>query len=253
MSTLASTLGEHYQFLLSLYLAVGVALILTALNLLGRLIPVLRQTQVLNQQVADSRMQRDYYRNAQSRSRFWGTVPLLAGFLLVFPFCLTDASHPWWKIGLDIVIILMFYDFFYYLTHRFLFHDGPLGGPLLQVHAIHHQNKNPCRQDSNYLHPLETVIGVVLFVASVGVLSLLLGKFSLITLLVTHVAYLAINTHNHDQVEAEARFPFRYWHYAAFLHHVHHSRFTSGNYATITPFYDWLFGTLDHGAGHGRK
>ena len=30
----------------------------------------------------------------------------------------------WWKLLLDCFVILMVYDFFYYLVHRFLFHDG---------------------------------------------------------------------------------------------------------------------------------
>jgi sterol desaturase/sphingolipid hydroxylase (fatty acid hydroxylase superfamily) len=34
------------------------------------------------------------------------------------------------------------------------------------------------------------------------------------------------------------------------LHHNHHARFTGGNFATISPLYDWMFGTLDHGNGY---
>jgi sterol desaturase/sphingolipid hydroxylase (fatty acid hydroxylase superfamily) len=59
----------------------------------------------------------------------------------------------------DIAVILMFYDFFYYLVHRFLFHDeGFLGGPLMWVHAVHHRQHNPCRGDSSFIHPLEVAL-----------------------------------------------------------------------------------------------
>ena len=66
-------------------------------------------------------------------------VPFLAViFILVLPFCLTIQPQPWWKIPLDIFVILMFYDFVYYLSHRFLFHNGGFAdGPLMWMHAIH--------------------------------------------------------------------------------------------------------------------
>nr|WP_241696029.1 sterol desaturase family protein [Solimonas terrae] len=147
----------------------------------------------------------------------------------------------------------MVYDFFYYLTHRFAFHDGGFGpGPLMWVHAIHHQNRNPCRMDSNYLHPLETSIGVALYGVTVGVLGWLMGDFHIVTLIITTIAFSEINLHNHDLMETPDRFPYRYLRYMSRMHHVHHSRFTTGNFATITLFYDWLFGTYDTGNGWGR-
>ena len=89
---------------------------------------------------------------------------------------LTIEAQPWWKMAADIVIILMFYDFFYYLTHRFLFHDSRLlGGPLMWVHAVHHRQHNPCRMDSSFIHPLEVALGLGLYVASIFVLSRILG------------------------------------------------------------------------------
>jgi sterol desaturase/sphingolipid hydroxylase (fatty acid hydroxylase superfamily) len=37
------------------------------------------------------------------------------------------------------------------------------------------------------------------------------------------------------------------------MHHVHHARFIGGNFATISLFYDWLFGTYDTGDGWGKR
>ena len=73
-----------------------------------------------------------------------------------------------------------------------------------------------------------------------------LGKYPVPTIVFTWLAFQYINLHNHDLWE-EDRFPFKYWHYAAKMHHHHHARFTGGNYATITLLYDWMFGTLDYG------
>lgn len=249
MSYIPAIIVENYQFWPTVYLAITFALCMGVMQLIGKLVPIIRNTQVLNQAVADKRMQREYYRTNQSQTKLWGGVAQALTFIVILPFCLTPEPQPWWEVALDIFIILMVYDFFYYLTHRFLFHDGPLGGPLLKIHAIHHQNKNPCRQDSSYLHPLESIIGLALFMGTIALLALILGKFSVLTLLVAHVVFLSVNLHNHDLVEEAPRFPFGYWHHSAHMHHVHHSRFTSGNYATITLFYDWLFGTYDTGEG----
>ncbi len=60
------------------------------------------------------------------------------------------------------------------------------------------------------------------------------------------------NRRNHDLME-EDRFPFKYLKYMSFMHHVHHARFTAGNFATISLFYDWLFGTYDTGNGYKKK
>lgn len=79
-------------------------------------------------------------------------MPIQIGiFALILPFCITMEPQAWWKYIADIFIILMVYDFFYYLAHRYLFHDGPLGGPLIWVHAVHHQQHDPCRMDSSYI------------------------------------------------------------------------------------------------------
>ena len=37
------------------------------------------------------------------------------------------------------------------------------------------------------------------------------------------------------------------------MHHHHHAKFTGGNFATISLLYDWMFGTLDNGAGYKAK
>ncbi len=60
-----------------------------------------------------------------------------------------------------------------------------------------------------------------------------------------------INNHNHDLWE-EHHFPFKYLSYTSKMHHNHHARFTGGNFATISLFYDWLFGSYDTGNGWGK-
>src|SRR3546814_18510807 len=72
------------------------------------------------------------------------------------PFCLTAEPQPWWRVVRDIVVILMFYAFFYYLTHRFLFHDSALlggAGPLKLMHAVLPRQPTPCRGDPSFIPP----------------------------------------------------------------------------------------------------
>lgn len=245
--------SDSYQWLPALYAFVAVLAIPLLAKHLILLVPAFKQTQQLNKDVAAERVQRDYYNKIQQRSKKWGFATQIAIFVGIIPFIITTDSQPWWRVPLDVFVILMFYDFFYYLVHRFLFHDGGYGpGPLIWVHAVHHQQKDPCRKDSNYLHPIETCMGLALYGASIGVLGWLMGDFHLVTIIITWIAFSEINLHNHDLME-EDRFPFKYLRYMSFMHHVHHSRFTAGNYATISLFYDWLFGTYDVGDGWQKQ
>jgi len=244
---------EAWQWKLSLLVMVVALGIPPLLAPLARLVPAFRKTSELNKAASTERQKRSFYMPVQQRSKLWGLTAYLVAFSCLFPFVLTAEAQPWWQIPRDIFLILMVYDFFYYLTHRFLFHDGGFGpGPLMRVHAIHHQNRNPCRMDSNYLHPIETTLGVGLYCGTVGLLGAILGDFHVATIIITTIAFSEINLHNHDLMEAEDRFPFRYLRYMSYMHHVHHDRFTAGNFATISLFYDWLFGTYDSGQGWKR-
>ena len=245
--------SDNYQWLLSLYAFIAVLAIPALAKYLILLVPTFRKTQQLNRAAAEKQVAKSFYNPIQRRSKIWGLSTQLAIFVFILPFCITADPQPWWQIPLDVFVILMFYDFFYYMVHRFLFHDGGFGpGPLIWVHAVHHQQKNPCRMDSNYLHPIETCMGLGLYGASIAVLAWLMGDFHIVTIVITWIAFSEINLHNHDLMDTN-RFPFKYLKYMSFMHHVHHSRFVAGNYATISLFYDWLFGTYDTGDGWQKQ
>src|SRR5690625_2838242 len=246
-------LSEHYHWQLSLYAALGIMAVTFVGKRLLLLVPEFRDIQRLNKEAAERQQGKSYWPPVRRRSHLWGGLTQLAIFVFILPFCLTLDAQPWWKYPLDIFVILMVYDFFYHLTHRFLFHNsGNFKGPLLWVHAIHHQQKNPCRADSSYLHPLEAAMGLLLYAGCILGLSLIMGPFHLVTIIITWVAFSEINLHNHDLQEID-RFPFRYLKYASDMHHIHHARFTAGNFATISLFYDCLFGTLDKGEGYEKE
>lgn len=242
-----------YEWKLSLFTAVAIFATTYLAGKLAMLVPVFRSETTRNQETYRTKMENPRYAANQRWNMKWSPVFLVVIFGGILPWCLTVAPQPWWRVLADMAIILMFYDFFYYLTHRFLFHDsGFFGGPLKWMHAVHHRQHNPCRRDSSYIHPLEVAIGLGLYAVSIFVLSRFMGPFHVVSIVVTWVAFSEINLHNHNLWQTD-RFPFRYLNYAAEMHHHHHARFTGGNFATITLLFDWMFGTLDHGKGWGAE
>jgi sterol desaturase/sphingolipid hydroxylase (fatty acid hydroxylase superfamily) len=240
--------AQSYHWQLSLL--AGAAIIAATLGgRVFRFVPAFAASHELNTATLRKRMERAGYADNQRWNRKWGAVYIVAIFALIVPFCLDAGVHPWWRILRDSVVILFVYDFFYYLMHRFVFHDsGFLGGPLVWMHAVHHRQHNPCRTDSSYIHPLESALGLGLFVTTIFALSFPLGRFDVVTFAFTWVAFTQINLHNHTLWETD-RFPFRYMRYLSKMHHNHHARFNGGNFATISLLYDWMFGTLDNGGG----
>lgn len=240
-------IAASYQWKLSLYAALGIGAVTMAGKALAMLVPQFRETAAANKAAFVEKMQKPAYAENQKWNRKWGLFFWVIIFAGVLPFTLTLEPQAWWQIPLDCFVILMVYDFFYYLVHRFLFHDGGfMGGPLIWVHAVHHRQHNPCRNDSSYIHPIEVGMGLGLYVACIFFLSLVMGPFHVATIVITWVAFSQINLHNHD-LWTQDRFPFKYLNTMSVMHHNHHARFTGGNYATISLLYDWIFGTLDYG------
>jgi len=166
----------------------------------------------------------------------------LVFFFGLLPFFVTFEIQPVTKILLDIFVILMVYDFFYYMMHRFLFHGK---GYFRKVHGVHHQARNPTSMDSLLLHPMEAFLGIALFmVTTVAVALAFGGPFSIVTMVLTNVIYTQINQINHVKFNLDY-FPFKTLNWIAHKHSIHHIDMHKGNYATITLFYDKLFGTLD--------
>ncbi len=217
-----------------------------AFTLLGKQvlaqIPPLKAASKVNRELARQKMSRGFYKQVQKRAAIAGAIMILFSFACVVPFFVTSHFQPLGNTLLSAFLLLMLYDFLYYLTHRFLFH----GKILLRIHAVHHQQRNPCLLDANYIHPLETIIGLILYLSSVFIITLLMGRFHWLVLAIISVSYIQLNEQNHRQMNLPY-FPFKYINKNSALHHIHHSGFNSGNYATLTPLFDWLFGTYDRG------
>lgn len=146
-----------------------------------------------------------------------------------------EGPAVWWRVLLEVAGILVLYDFVYYLAHRFLLH-GPIK-PLYRVHVLHHTASPPRAQDSLWVHPVETFIGLALMIGSTWVV----GPVHLWSFAAMFAIYSFMNVVIHGGLEF--RGPWRFIGYMARKHDTHHKSMKHGNYASITPLFDKLFGT----------
>lgn len=230
-----------YNWLALIVFFAGVISInITAKKLLFK-IPALNKMREINREQDSQKKAKDKYPPAIHASNMAGLAGNVLFLFFVAPFLFTLEPLPIWRYVTDIVLILMIYDFFYYLTHRFLFHGT---GYFRRVHGLHHQARNPSFVDSFYVHPLETFIGLALLGLTITGVSLWLGPLHVGSMIVLYMIYTQQNIINHTYFDLDY-FPYKTINYLTDKHHTHHKNMNMGNYASITPLYDYLFGTLD--------
>jgi sterol desaturase/sphingolipid hydroxylase (fatty acid hydroxylase superfamily) len=223
-----------------LYLGVVVSLTMVGKYLAFK-IPALQAMRELNAAADGPKLARKRFREAVKVNNRSALITNAVFFLAILPFSLTIDSRPLWRHVVEIVVVLMVFDFFYYLTHRFLFH----GRILHKVHALHHQARTPTYIDALYVHPLETSIGLVLFLGTIPLIGALSGgPLNAVSMAVATLIFTQVNTINHTYVNLPY-FPFKTVVYITSIHAAHHVDMNRGNYATLTMLYDWLFGTLE--------
>jgi sterol desaturase/sphingolipid hydroxylase (fatty acid hydroxylase superfamily) len=160
-------------------------------------------------------------------------------FVAICPWFVTLEAQSVGVILLHVLVILMVYDFIYYLTHRFLFHGQ---GVWRKIHAVHHQARDPSYIDSHYVDWRETAMGVFLFTGTIPLMGFFLGPFNVATVVLAYFIFTQLNILNHCKVELPF-FPFKTASWITARHAVHHENMHKGNYATITLLYDKMFGT----------
>ncbi len=241
MGNLMDTLLQHYNWTGSLVALAGVIILTKLGKYLAFKVPALALAREYNRLEDNKKWARAKYPPIVKSSQRVGLVSNIVFFGLILPFCITLDNQPWWRVPRDLFIILVFYDFFYYLIHRFWFHGQ---GYMRQIHAVHHQARQPTHLDAFYVHPLETFIGLALFFACIAALTPLLGLFHVVTVVLTYVLYTQLNTINHTHVDLNY-FPFRTVTWITREHHKHHVNMHKGNFASMVLLYDKLFGTFE--------
>lgn len=230
-----------YNWQASLAVLVFAIVVTKAVKYLAFKVPALAGMRTLNMELDLPKKAMEKYQPIIKANNKVGLGMNLAFFLLMLPFIATLQAPPLWKILLDTVVILMVYDFFYYLTHRFLFHGD---GAFRRIHALHHQARSPSHIDAYYVHPLETVIGIALFMGSAVLCALVFGRYHVVSLGLSYVMFTQLNVMNHTKIDLPY-FPFKTLTWISAKHAVHHENMHRGNYATITMLYDKIFKTLN--------
>jgi sterol desaturase/sphingolipid hydroxylase (fatty acid hydroxylase superfamily) len=204
-------------------------------------VPAFRRMQALNDEADAIKIQRRMVKETVDASNKAGLATNLFFYALVLPWCLDLAPRPWWRYVVEVVAVLMLFDFMYYWTHRLIFH-GPW---LRKVHALHHQAHTPTNIDGYFVHPLETTIGIVLFLISIPIVALVGGApLHAVSAAVATLLFTQLNILNHTFVYLPD-FPFRAISNVTWIHAAHHVSMNKGNYATLTMLYDRIFGTYE--------
>ncbi len=214
-----------------------------------RRVPVLAESRAHNKSEDRERLAKAKYPPVVKQNQMAGLFMFLPLVVIITPFFSSYDALPWWRYVFDILLIYTLYDFLYYLTHRFLFHGDWFGGYFKRVHGLHHQARNPSHIDAQYVHPLETVIGLgLLYIAviTIGVIYLTVydTSFHIVSMGVCFFVYSNLNILNHCQVDI-AKKPWNIATWISVKHHNHHIDMSHGNYATIILLYDWMFGTFE--------
>lgn len=205
-------------------------------------VPAFAQMREQNRAVDKTKLDRPTFRDAVKVNNRAGLWTNIAFYLTVLPFCISFDPRPIWRHVVEILAVLLVFDFMYYWTHRSLFH----GTLLRKVHSLHHQARKPTYVDALYVHPLETFIGLMLFLCSMPIVAAVSGStLNVFSMVVATFAFTQLNTLNHVYTNLPKTFPFNWVDYVTGVHAAHHVDMNHGNYATLTMFYDKLFGTFE--------
>ncbi len=218
---------------------------LAVLTWIGRFlafrIPALQRMRELNHEADAPKLARERFREAVRVNNRAGLITNLVFYLAILPLSVNLEARPLWRHAVDIVAVLLVFDFMYYLTHRFVFH----GRLMRRQHALHHQARTPTYIDALYVHPLETTIGLSLYLLSIPLVAILTGgPLNALSMAVATLVFTQVNTINHTWVNLPY-FPFRTLDYVTGVHAAHHVDMNQGNYATLTMLYDRIFGTYE--------
>jgi len=240
--SIGSWFAENYNWAASLiWLVVAIALTKTGKWLAFRNNDVQRMRDWNNEE-DKPKMANPKWRPIAKANAKVGSAAHLFLIFVAAPLTLTLASMPVWRYLLDVIVLLLVYDFIYYFAHRFWFHGSWM--PMRKAHALHHQARDPSWSDSLFVHPVETVIGLSIFIISLFIACAIMGPIHAVVAGIAYVIWTQINTINHTKFNLD-KFPFKTLDYLTDKHHIHHIDMHHGNYSSITPLFDWMFGTLD--------
>ena len=169
-----------------------------------------------------------------SRAVVFDITLYIVYLVLAYDWLIHDGSVGLLTMLIQVLAILLIYDFMFYWVHR-LFHHPFL---MRHVHGVHHRVRFPKAVDDFFLHPVDSLWVTTLFFLSIAIV----GPLSTTGFIVTLFVYVFINNSLHSGLN----FPhplFTLTNYLARKHEVHHGQNVSANFGSIFPFWDIMFGT----------
>jgi sterol desaturase/sphingolipid hydroxylase (fatty acid hydroxylase superfamily) len=170
-------------------------------------------------------------------------IAYIAGLSLVAVFGMTTLVYRYAfrvgptspvRIAFEVLAILLVYDFAYYWLHR-LMHTT---SGMRWVHGRHHEVRNPTAMESFYLTPAELFAGLGLLLTCTWAL----GPVSMYSFVIVFFIHTTLNITVHSGLVSKN---ILLWPIDLLTqkHYVHHAGSYDNNYASLTPFWDMLFGT----------
>jgi sterol desaturase/sphingolipid hydroxylase (fatty acid hydroxylase superfamily) len=152
----------------------------------------------------------------------------------IFRFTFHDHAVSAWRVVYEILAILLVYDFAYYWLHRVMHTKKGMRW----VHGRHHEVRNPTAMESFYLTPAELFAGLGLLLACTWVL----GPVSIYSFAVVFFIHTTLNIAVHSGLLSKRILLWPVDH-LTHKHYTHHAGNYDSNFASLTPFWDMLFGT----------
>ncbi len=168
---------------------------------------------------------------------FIAVLSLIAVFSLtyfIYPRALHQNETPIWRVLVEILSILLVYDFAYYWLHRVMHTKRGMRW----VHGRHHEVHNPTAMESFYLTPQEMFAGLALLVGCTW----LIGPVSMYSFLAVFFIHTTLNITVHSGLDSR-RLLLAPIDFLTRKHYIHHAGNYDNNYASLTPFWDMMFRT----------
>lgn len=139
-----------------------------------------------------------------------------------------------------VVISITLLDFIKYLEHR-IFHSI---SPLWRMHLVHHSDTDLDFTSTERHHPLEYIVGIVIFFGSIYLFGISALSVVIYLLVGTMVAFVS---HANLQIPSRLDKVCAYLLVTPLYHRTHHSptqKKTNSNYGLVLTIWDRLFNTL---------
>jgi sterol desaturase/sphingolipid hydroxylase (fatty acid hydroxylase superfamily) len=161
-------------------------------------------------------------------------VAVVGMTFVIYPFTFHDHAVSAGRLVFEVLAILIVYDFAYYWLHRAMHTKKGMRW----VHGTHHEVHNPTAMESFYLTPTELFAGLGLLLACTW----LVGPVSIYSFAAVFFIHSTLNITVHSGLLSKRLLLWPIDH-LTHKHYTHHAGNYDNNFASLTPFWDLLFGT----------